>query len=159
MKEKTIEILKKSGWHPNRKIDITDLVVYYEKRGFEIFPEAKKFLEEFGMIDVYCPINPRIPEEDIKKYHFNRYDLYTTNMIKSLNGMLSRDCISEYEEEYVEEKLVVVGSLNGNQYLMISESGKMFTEHGFFGNNAEEFWDRILNYDIVTNWMQWDGFI
>ncbi len=158
MKETTVEILKKAGWYPNRKIDITELIELYEKRGFEIFPAAKKFLEKYGLLDVYCPINPKYPEEDIIKYHFSRYYLYTTNMISGLNGMLSRDYISEYEEEYVEEKLVVVGSLNKHQDLMISESGKLFTEYGFYGNNAEEFWDRILNHSIVTQWTQWDEF-
>lgn len=160
MKETTIEILKEAGWHPNRKIDITELVILYEKKGFEMFLAAKKFLEEYGMLDVYSPINPKIPEEDIIKYNFRRYDFNTTNMTNFLNGMLERDYVTEYEEDYVEEKLVIVGSLsNRHQYLMISESGKLFTEYGFFGNNAEEFWDRILNYDIVTNWMQWDGFV
>ena len=150
--------MRRAGWYPNRKIDVTELIKLYEKKGFEIFPAAKKFLEEYGMLDVYCPINPKIPEEDIIKYNFNRYYLYTTNKVKGLNGLLSRDYVIEYEEEYVEEKLVVVGSLAGHQYLMISESGKLFTEYGFFGNNAEEFWDRILNYGIVTEWSQWEDF-
>lgn len=156
MKQTTIRILKESGWYPKRKIDIKDLTKLYEKKEFEIFPKAKKFLEEYGMLNVYSNINPKIPESDIVKYKFSRNTLNTTNMIPALESMLSRDYVREYEEEYVEEKLVVVGSLGGHESLMISESGRLFTENGFVGNNAEEFWDRILNYGVVTSWLEWN---
>lgn len=159
MKERTIGVLRKAGWYPNRKIDITELTKLYEKKGFEMFPAAKAFLEEYGMLNVYLPkIRPGVSDEYVKKYKLSKFYVYTTNETEALNCNLSRDYISEYEEEYVEEKLVVVGSLDGEQDLMISESGKLFTQYGFYGNNAEEFWDRILNYDFFTEWTQWDDF-
>ena len=132
MKESTIEILKKAGWYPNRKIDVIELIELYEKKGFEIFPKAKAFLEEYGMLNVYLPrrIRPGVSDEYDEAHKFK---LYTTNMTSYLNGQLSRETISEYEEDYVEEKLVVVGSLEGEQYLMISESGMLFADYGFFG--------------------------
>jgi len=160
MKESTIEILKKAGWYPNRKIDVIELIELYEKKGFEIFPKAKAFLEEYGMLNVYLPtIRPGVSDEYVEKHKLHKFDLYNTNMIRYLNGGLSRETISEYEEDYVEEKLVVVASLAKHEYLMISESGKLFTEYGFWGNNAEEFWDRILNYEFSIQWIHWDGFI
>lgn len=159
MKENTIMILRKAGWYPNRKIEITDLIKHYEEKGFEMFPAAKRFVEEYGMLDIYLPIDPKIPEEDIKRYGFNRFTFHTTNISDAIiKGFLSsRDYVREYEE-YIEEKLVIVGKLiDNNAILMISESGKLFTEYGFFGNNADEFWDRLIGGDTVINWEAWEG--
>lgn len=159
MKETTIEILKEAGWYPNRKIDISILIESYEKRGFEMFSSAKDFLEEYGMLDVYTPVDPKHIDKELVQYGYGKFKLNSTRVDNYIvRGSISREYVAEYEEEYVEEKLVVVGSLAGHQYLMISESGKLFTEYGFFGNNAEEFWDRILNYGIVTEWSQWEDF-
>ena len=131
MKETTIEILKKAGWYPNRKIDITDLVVNYEKRGFEMFSEAKKFLQEYGLLDIYSPIDPKLIDKDLIKYGYDGFKLNTTKVDQYIiTGSLSRDYVIEYEEDYVEEKLVMVGALtDGHKYLMMFDpkDGKLTT--------------------------------
>ena len=40
--------LKKAGWYEGRKIDLTKYEEAYAKIGCELFPAARKFLEEFG---------------------------------------------------------------------------------------------------------------
>lgn len=159
MKKNTINILKRAKWYPNRKIDITQLSLSYEKKGFEIFPTARKFIEEYGMLNIYLPkIRYGVSKEYIEKYELTKFTLHSTDVTNSIvNGLMSRSYVEEYES-YIEEKLVVVGSLtDGHQYLMISESGKLFTENGFYGNNPEEFWDRLINYENITFWVEWDG--
>ncbi|HEX9060100.1 MAG TPA: SUKH-3 domain-containing protein [Clostridia bacterium] len=157
MKESTIKLLKEAGWYPNRKIDITELVVDYEKNGFEMFHAAKSFIEEYGGLDInLSKKRPGVSEDYIEKFELKKFTLHTTNMTEYIIKGLTRDYVNEYEEEYIEEKLVAVGILaDGHATLMISESGKMFTEYGFYGNSPEEFWDRLLNYDLATGWVEW----
>lgn len=40
--------LRKAGWYEGRKIDLTKFEEQYAKIGCELFPAARKFLEEFG---------------------------------------------------------------------------------------------------------------
>ena len=40
--------LRKAGWYEERKIDLTKFEEEYAKIGSELFPAARKFLEEFG---------------------------------------------------------------------------------------------------------------
>ena len=40
--------LRKAGWYEGRKIDLTKYEEEYAKLGLELFPAARKFLEEFG---------------------------------------------------------------------------------------------------------------
>ena len=46
------EILVRAGWFENRKIDITDYVKILESAGYEVFDAARKFLEEFGELNI-----------------------------------------------------------------------------------------------------------
>lgn len=155
MTDKTCGILKKYGWHPGRKVAIDVLVNKLEERGFEVFEAAKRFIEEYGMLDIDLPINPKIPESDIVKYGFKRTKYHTTDIEKVITGFISRDTVKQVEN-IVDEKIVIVGELyDGNALLLISESGKMFTEHGFFGNNSDEFWDKLTNNEINTLWEVW----
>lgn len=44
--------LRKAGWYEGRKIDLSKFEEEYAKLGCELFPAAKKFLEEFGDLDI-----------------------------------------------------------------------------------------------------------
>lgn len=159
MQEKTIEVLIKAGWYPNRKIDISELLIHYERKGFDMFPAAKKFIEEYGMLNIYIEKSrPGVSDEYVERYKLEKFTLHTTDMTKFIiTGLASRSNVEKYEQ-YIEEKLVLVGSLTDHhQDLMISESGRMFTEFGFWGNSAEEFWDRLIDGVGCTNWEAWDG--
>lgn len=56
--------LRKAGWYEGRKIDLTKYEKAYAEVGCKLFPAAKKFLEEYGDLDIqdttcieYAPIN------------------------------------------------------------------------------------------------------
>jgi len=77
-----------------------------------MFSEAKKILEEYGMLDIYSPINPKLINKNLIKYGYDGFKLNTTKVDQYIiTGSLSRDYVSEYEEDYVEEKLVMIGAL------------------------------------------------
>lgn len=44
--------LRKAGWYEGRKIDLTKFEEQYAKIGCELFPAARKFLEEFGDLKI-----------------------------------------------------------------------------------------------------------
>lgn len=44
--------LRKAGWYEGRKIDLTKYEEAYAKIGCELFPAARKFLEEYGDLDI-----------------------------------------------------------------------------------------------------------
>ena len=41
--------LRKAGWYEERKIDLTKYEEEYAKLGLELFPAARKFLEDLGI--------------------------------------------------------------------------------------------------------------
>lgn len=44
--------LRKAGWYEGRKIDLSKYEEAYAKLGCELFPAARKFLEEYGDLDI-----------------------------------------------------------------------------------------------------------
>lgn len=143
MEKKTIEILKEAGWYKERKIDIKEIVEFLELRGFNIHEKAKRFIEEFGMLDIKSPTWATL--EELKSSNFTACDKHTTDIYEVFDGVLDSTDSEQFEED-AEEKLVIVGlACNENIYLMISESGKVYCDTGKLGDNVEEAWDTLLN--------------
>jgi hypothetical protein len=114
MLEKTLESLKSAGWHVGRKIDTKSIEEYLSSRGFEIFPMAITFLQEFGMLEFKVPREGR--NEKIDTHH--------TIPEKAMGEVFGRDDVREYES-YAGEPLIIVGELfDRNMNLFISTSGK-----------------------------------
>ncbi len=44
--------LRKSGWYPGRKVDISDQIEFWESHGYQTFDAAVKFMEEFGKLHI-----------------------------------------------------------------------------------------------------------
>lgn len=40
--------LRKAGWYPGRKVDISDQIDFWESLGYQTFDAAVKFMEEYG---------------------------------------------------------------------------------------------------------------
>ncbi|WP_283688853.1 SUKH-3 domain-containing protein [Clostridium perfringens] len=68
MEKKTFEILKKVGWYEGRKIDIEEIVKFLESKGYYVHKKAKKFIEEFGMLNIEA--QTQFSEEIIKNMIF-----------------------------------------------------------------------------------------
>lgn len=142
MEQNTKEILKKAGWYEGRKIEIRDIIEFLESKGCYVHEKARKFMEEFGMLNIKTPTSES--EEDIKKYNLSRYEKHTTDIYRVFRGAFDSEYPEQFED-YIEEKLVVVGELfNENLNLMIAGSGKLYCEMGKIGDNFDQAWDVIL---------------
>lgn len=142
MEKKTMEILKEAGWYEGRKIEALKIYLFLESRGFYIHEKAKSFIEEYGMLNIKAPT--QFSEEIIKSYNFPEYDNHTTDIYNLLGETIDAEYSEQYED-YVKEKLVIVGALDDNNlYIMVSESGKVYCDTGKLGENFEEAWDTIL---------------
>ena len=138
MNEKSKEILKKEGWYEGRKIDITEMLKYYNNENMdeiyrknfklEVFPKAKEFLEEFGDIIIKG-----------KKHPYHIFDL-------------GRFFKGKYSPKYAEEisillnqKTLVIGMCSGGMNIIyIVESGEIYDSYGYLAKDIYEMWDSIL---------------
>lgn len=44
--------LRKAGWYEGRKIDVSHFEKRFSEQGFDFFPAARRFLEEFGDLKI-----------------------------------------------------------------------------------------------------------
>ncbi|WP_297437261.1 SUKH-3 domain-containing protein [uncultured Clostridium sp.] len=132
MRMETKEILSKSGWYSGRKINIKHFIKYYEDAGMEVFESVKKFLEEFGDLEINIKIHTLKFGENIYKAYFNPIHFkwgYDTDL----------DI-----EEFIKEKFLVVGDMQNNMYkVIIGESGKVYFDDGLISENIDDALDII----------------
>ena len=133
--KKTIEVLKDAGWYEGRKIDIAENVKFLEERGFEVLESAKKFMEEFGELEINI--------EEIETDGTIEVSEHTTRMVDVV-GDLDSDWFGL--ENYISEKVVPIGMLyDSEMFLYISESGRVFSSIGWEGDSVWEAWENIIN--------------
>ena len=144
---KTIEELKKAGWYEGRKIDISETVKFLEERGFEVFESAKKFMEEFGELQINV--------EKIWSDGSKQISEHTT-CIKEVIGVLNSSFFGL--EDYIDEKVIPIGSLyNFEINLYISESGRMFKSIGWVGDNVLEALENVILEKETVIWSKFKG--
>jgi len=144
---KTIEVLKNSGWYEGRKIDISENVKFLQERGFEVVESAKKFMEEFGEL--------KINVEEIDEDGTKDVSMHST-CIKETIGVLNS--LHFGLEEYVNEKVMLIGSLYDFEInLYISESGGIFKSIGWVGDSVWEAFDNIINEKGTIIWDKFNG--
>lgn len=142
MHQKTLESLESAGWYVGRKIDTKMIEEYLSSRGFELFPTAITFLQEFGMLEFKVPREGR--SEKIDSHH--------TNPEKAMGEVFGRDDVREYES-YAREPLITVGELfDRNMSLFISMSGKVYCDIGKYGDSIAEGIDSLFMYKKVQEW-------
>ena len=139
--EKTLEILKEAGWYEGRKIDITEMVSDLEKNGFVVFDTARRFMEEFGRLNV--EYRTELPSG---KVYIGRHITINANNTKWLEKMHNLD-------KYLDEKTIYMGCLGGGElFFYITESGKIITPIGFMGNDPWEFWENVFFRKTSMPW-------
>jgi len=144
---KTIEVLKNSGWYEGRKTDITENLEFLKERGFEVFESAKKFMEEFGEL--------KINVEKIRKDRTTKVSKHNT-CIKETVGVLNGSNFGL--DGYTREKVMLIGSLyNFEINLYISESGRIFKSIGWVGDSVWEAFDNIINEKGTIIWDKFNG--
>lgn len=141
--ENVLKALTTAGWFEGREIDTTGIEQYLIKSGYEVFPTVKKFLKEFGMIEIVV---------DKPENQGNKQDRSHTNPEKAISNYYTKGSF-EQEEKFAGEKLVPVGQIrNEYQLLLISESGKVYCDTGKLGDNAWEAWETIINRNGFKAW-------
>lgn len=139
--KKTIEVLKNAGWYEGRKIDITENIEFLKEKGFEILESGKRFMEEFGELNINV-------EEVL---HGTTYISKHTTCIKRVVGILDSSRFGL--KKYVKEKVMLIGALGGFEInLYISESGRIFMSVGWAGDSIWEAWDNIINEKGMIPW-------
>lgn len=133
--------LSQAGWYEGRKIDITDQVKLLENFGYTVFDAAKKFIEEYGELDItdqYIGYKNRLGIQHhttcIKKLFFynKKFDL----------------------DKNVGENTIPVLLLCDEVYVYISESGKFYRDVGLLYESSDELWDSIYteNGVLILTW-------
>ena len=133
--------LTSAGWYEGRKINITENVRYLEELGYSVFDSAKKFMEEYGELDItdkYIGHNEKIFSEHhttcLKDLFYNnkKFDLDV------LVGEMTIPVLLECDEVYI----------------YISESGKFYRDAGLLYENSDELWDSLYteNGVFILKW-------
>jgi len=130
---KTKNILKQSGWTPDRKKEISSQVKYLEDKGYVVFDCVKEVLEQFGELKCIYECNGNLedfviePKEglgDIDRRHYKRYEVI------------------------IGSDLVVIGTAYGDNAIMfMDKGGKVYGFHDDY--YIWKLGDNI--YDAVNN--------
>lgn len=134
--------LRKAGWYEGRKIDLTKYEEEYAKLGLELFPAARKFLEEYGELHFY---------DKYEALHLKDGYHITESSTESIYCCGIDEKVEEMVEELFGQKVLGVGLLNnGNIYIYISEDGRFFVNWYFFGlyaENSDQLWNEYYGED------------
>lgn len=144
MKKEVVDILKKSGWYEGRSIDISTNIKQLENNGIKINENAKKFLNEFGDLNI-----------EVQSKFLN------TIVIQKHSTSVSQITYSLLNDEYVYLKAArtkgelglspIISVDNGRLNIYISENGKCYWENYFFAENVEEALERLITFQTEEN--------
>lgn len=147
--------LRKAGWYPGRKVDISDQIEFWESLGYQTFDAAVKFMEEYG------------------KLHIT--DKYIFTVMNSLSEVSHTTFVSEILEFYnewderdkfefnlfgnVKEKILPVLKIEEMVVYFIGESGAFYCDEGLKAENSEVLWNEYYGSYIgaASGWcLTWD---
>lgn len=139
--------LIKAGWYPGRKINISQYENVYEKYGYNFFPAARRFVEEYGdlyiedsfYIDVYGKKRVLTHQSSTEAIQF------TFPMPEEVRELVGRD-------------IVPVAMLYHMETCMyISEDGKFYQNErvgGLAAENSDQLWNEY--YGTVRGFATWE---
>ena len=146
LEDKTIKLLKKAGWYEGRKIDITKQVEFLQKEGYEVFDAAKKFLEEYGELNMKVDYIDYEGEKD--------YDEHTTDF--DTMSFYWKGCYN-YDEKAGEKTIPVCNLFRSEFIVCISESGKLFIDMGMIAEDSDGFWNGKLG-EFKGGFLHWEDY-
>lgn len=149
LEERTIKILKRAGWNEGRKIDITNQVKMLENYGYDVFEAARKFMEEFGELDIIAKYIDHIEGEEEECY-----DEHLTSF-GDLEYSYKRG--SNYDDKVGEQTIPICYLYNGEYTVYISESGKFFIDQGVWAKDSEGFWNGLLG-EYKGGFLNWNDY-
>lgn len=114
MNEITLKRLKEAGWNSERKIDISEIKLKYQKIGLEMPVNISEFLEEFG----FLKIDP--PDKDYFDVEFNPLRLIGDNS----TAEYFEECLLDYG---INEKVFPIGmARKNNLFVLMTEKNTVF---------------------------------
>lgn len=141
--------LRKAGWYEGRKINLTEYEEGYRKLGCELFPAARRFLEEFGDLTI----------RDIYEFPYIKSGVSCKESSTQLSTCVwSRHFELEKRiDELYGQKILCVGAIDCcNIYIYISEDGKFYCDwynYGLLAENSDQLWNEYYGEDYGrTTW-------
>lgn len=152
-------VLSKAGWYEGRKIDISEKVKRLEALGYEVFDQAKLFLQEFDNLRL-----PHIPPYYPERYDYKGEREYIYNnfnvswFIKVLENESPEDREWIFENQFTapesKEKTIPIGDLSdGHMFLFITESGRIVTDITIKGNTIEEGVSNVIKNSGIGHFL------
>lgn len=142
--------LRKAGWYPGRKVDISDQIEFWESHGYQTFDAAVKFMEEFGKLHI---VNKYIFTL-MNSYHEERHTTYVTEILEFYDEYDERDKFEFNLCGLTKEKILPVIKFDGGAYDFIGESGVFYCGAGLIAENSEIFWNEQYSedYGVALPW-------
>ena len=133
--------LRKAGWYEGRKIDLSKYEEAYAEVGCKLFPAARKFLEEYGDLDIQDKYISTATYEN-----GDHFIVINRSLIDVAYCCYPRDLeLEKMVDELFHQKILRVGAIDhGNIDIYISEDGRFFINWYFDGLWAENS-DQLCN--------------
>ena len=147
LEERAIKILKRAGWNEGRKIDITNQVKMLENYGYDVFETARKFIEEFGELNIVAKYISYIDGEECYDEHLTSFGDIEYGYKRSSN----------YNDKVGEQTIPICYLYKGEYTAYISESGKFFIDMGMIAKDSEGFWNMFLG-EYKSGILKWDDY-
>lgn len=146
--------LQKAGWYEGRKIDVSHYEKKFTELGYDFFPAARRFLEEFGDLHIVDRLN----WDDIKPGCIGINESSTE--LERLNCLLMW-----YDDELFEKvgkKVIPVARIDYmNIDIYISEDGKFYegendySDGGLRAENSDQLWNEYYGAE-EAGWASWE---
>lgn len=152
--ERIVQALRKAGWYPGRRVDISNVLDYYQRQNVQLNAPAVSFYEEYYGIAAQWYIAHTDLERHSPDFVFLLFPQppeYSTDL---------RDFMYDDPDDSIEsdrysaakaragEPIVIVGEI-GYDYpaqVWIADSGKLYCTH--------EYHDQVLAFDNVMELIQ-----
>lgn len=129
-KKETIRKLKLAGWHPNRRVNINEILLSLNTIEYCINETMQEFLQEFSGISLIYS-NGEEPFSFI--YRYSNISLDTVSMINNSVGELSIPIGFSYNGEFI------VAITESNQVFAICEGYNQTYQIGHYFDEGVEF--------------------
>jgi len=132
-----VKLLAHSGWHPDRRVNVQDVLSIWRQRGYRASDAAIAFAQEFNGIEL---VYPRYFVED-------GVDRCSLDAVTATRG-INRSLVKEYEER-VHEALCPIGrAASGHLTLVMGPSGKVYAGYdkylALFGDNSRAALNNLI---------------
>lgn len=144
--------LRKAGWYPGRKIDISDQIKFWESLGYQTFDAAVKFMEEYGKLH----ITDKYIFEVTNNLHEDHHSTFVTEILEFYNEYTEEERFEFNLFGYAKENILPVVQFNdGDTVFFIGESGAIYCGSGLIAENSEILWNEYYGKEYGTT-LFWD---